>query len=156
MTKLSNEEIISAWFHPRIDNQLLTAGEDGLVALWEIRNGDLQQIRTYQRTGEPIEFSMFSDDGQSIVAVTKSKKSPDLGYCHQRGHWFDSEPIFGEGGRKRLEASSYLSGDAAYRRHLHGAFRTEFFHQPLEPDLTEGADAKVSTLHVCTDYIRSE
>ena len=44
------------------------------MALWEIRNGDLQQIRTYQRTGEPIEFSMFSDDGQSIVAVTKSKK----------------------------------------------------------------------------------
>jgi hypothetical protein len=73
-TKLLNEEIISAWFHPRIDNQLLTAGEDGLVALWEVRDGDLQQIRTYQRTGEPIEFSMFSDDGKSIVAVTKSKE----------------------------------------------------------------------------------
>ena len=42
LMSLSNEATISAWFNRQIDNQLLTAGEDGLVALWEIQGEALR------------------------------------------------------------------------------------------------------------------
>ncbi len=74
LLKLPNKTILSAWFNPRIENQLLTSGEDGLVTLWEIREGTLHQVHVYQHADEPIEFSMFSDDGQSIITVNSSKK----------------------------------------------------------------------------------
>ncbi len=72
MMSLPNEAIISAWFNPQIDNQLLTAGEDGLVALWEIQGDALRQIRVYRHADEAIGFAMFSADGDRIVAVDAS------------------------------------------------------------------------------------
>ena len=72
MISFSNEAIISAWFNPQIDNQMLTAGEDGLVALWAIQGDTLRQIRVYRNAGEAIGFAMFSADGARIVAVDAS------------------------------------------------------------------------------------
>ncbi len=73
LMKLTSEGILSARFNPSIDNQLLTSGKDGLVTIWVLTQGGPQKVRDVHQAGEPIEFSMFSDDGQKIVTVTASK-----------------------------------------------------------------------------------
>jgi len=94
MMRLSNEAIISAGFNPQVDNQLLTAGEDGLVALWEIQGNAPRQIRVYRHVDKAIGFAMFSADGDRIVAVDASKSVFIWDTATGRGPAIDRKPIF--------------------------------------------------------------
>ncbi|MGE0826166.1 MAG: toll/interleukin-1 receptor domain-containing protein [Candidatus Binatia bacterium] len=62
-------KVSSVLFHPQAEQQILTGGDDGQVALWEIHDRELRQLRTYQHAGLPIRFLAFSLDGERVIAV---------------------------------------------------------------------------------------
>jgi WD40 repeat protein len=66
---LPNNKVVTAIFRPGSDDQLLTAGEDGRVALWQLDDGVPREIRFYRPSGTAIGFAAYTEDGSRIVAV---------------------------------------------------------------------------------------
>jgi hypothetical protein len=70
---LPDTHVTTAVFSPTAGDQLLTAGDNGHVALWQVGE-DPRELRVYPASGRPIGFAEYSEDGASIVAVDEENR----------------------------------------------------------------------------------
>jgi pimeloyl-ACP methyl ester carboxylesterase len=67
--------ITYATFKPTLEEDvMLTAGEDGIVALWKLEKGRVCKVDTFDHGGKPVGYAAFSEDGQRVITLADDQK----------------------------------------------------------------------------------
>lgn len=67
--------ITYATFKPtREEDVMLTAGEDGVVALWTFEKGTVCKVAAFEHQGKPVGYAAFSEDGRRVITLADDQK----------------------------------------------------------------------------------
>jgi WD40 repeat protein/pimeloyl-ACP methyl ester carboxylesterase len=131
--------ITYATFKPTLEEDvMLTAGEDGIVALWKLEKGSVRKMDTFDHAGKPVGYAAFSEDGQRVITLADDQK-PRVWNLKSAGSYKRS----GDETKRREDADQVLSklDEAGIVAGVRTTNSCAFYNFTCRTEMTPGTEA---------------